>query len=215
MQRWYGLFIAAGIAASLMLGGAKGGCLPDPVDVVEPAGNSCNATSDCAQFVVYYKDVKSEADCYCPMCDSGEVHLNKETLALYQKHFEAICGEWQKTKPCPIPKCILPTPRECQSNVCEPSPNPESFCSPEWNECAPYVIYYKPVEKPEDCYCIFCPRNDISLNQTTHERYRQQWEYHCSDWKKWRDYPCPVASCIQPFPKACVENHCSSVSPEP
>ena len=80
-------------------------------------------------------------------------------------------------------------------------------------DCPQYVVYHKEVKTSKDCYCILCPRSDISLNTTTHDLYKTQYNQHCVPHTKWRNFPCPIPGCIAPNPIKCVKGTCQGVKP--
>jgi len=112
-----------GQAGEATAGGAGGSAAGTTADVEggAPGTRGCSASSDCVQ-TRFYKPVLSEADCYCPLCagDFGrQPPLNRETHALYEEQWLALCPEWLATPPCFSLPCPLLSPPLCHAGQCD------------------------------------------------------------------------------------------------
>lgn len=177
----------------------------DAADVTTIEPNACTEPTDCQSPVLYYKEVKSEVDCYCPMCENQTVHINTATHVLYKASWEAHCKAWIESNPCPKSPCPMIVPRTCVNKVCQADVSKPSACE-DTSECMQGAVYNKNVTKVEECYCPTCDDPDVSLNATTGAIYAANWKLYCSDWAK--QNPCPVPKCLAPLYRECKDKTC-------
>ncbi|MCA9524095.1 MAG: hypothetical protein KC609_24175 [Myxococcales bacterium] len=188
--------------------GSSGGDSDDTASddaLTPPAPNACSDPKQCESPVLYFKEVKTESDCYCPSCDNQTVHLNKETHALYKASWEKLCQTWIVQNPCPKAPCLLTIPRTCVDGSCQPDVSNPSACE-DTVECRQNTVYDRNVTKVEECYCPGCDDVNVSLNETTAVIYELNWKLYCTDWAK--QNPCAVPKCLAPAYRECKDKTC-------
>jgi len=167
---------------------------------------SCDGPDDCT-VCAYGSAPATVADCYCVICP--DVVMTKSQCDANAAAWDTVCGgaAWHDTAECPIPRCIQPTPPECDNHQCVAGSD-KSACAVD-DDCQ-RCAYDKPVTSAADCYCTFC---GAPLDKATCAANQAGYQQFCEPWPK-PDEPCPQASCIFPGPPICNDDNVCADHPD-
>jgi hypothetical protein len=107
--------VAADAGTDAVVANGNDAALPSDAPAIY-TGTTCTVDDDCVG-TNYYKDVATQADCYCNDTCASHV-LNVATSQKYEAQWHAVCDAWPGRAQCFIPPCVPPEPVGCEHNQC-------------------------------------------------------------------------------------------------